>query len=264
MTARAATARKPRAGTPTAPGGPCYVYGVAGAGIDTAVLTEVEGIGRHGPALVEHLGLAAVVERLDEDMPVGARRSLMAHYRVLNAVSGHAAVLPLRFGTVLEDAEAVRSLLLEPQREELEETLAALVGHAQLVVKARYVAEAVLAEVVAGDPRIRELNARTRGAPSDAAHHDRVRLGELVAHAVDAVRVADREQLVELLRPHAVDWTVRDGSGVDGLCDVSLLVATSDHAVVEAAVGDLARDWGARVTLQVLGPMAPFDFVAAG
>lgn len=263
MTARAAVGRG-TSGRHVEPEGPWYVYGVAGSGLDPAALQDVEGIGSNGPTVVEHLGLAAVVELLDEGAPAGARRSLMAHYRVLNAVSGHAAVLPLRFGTVLEDPEAVRTVLLAPQQDELEATLAALVGHVQLVVKARYVADAVLAEVVAADPRIRELNARTRDLPGDAAHHDRVRLGELVAQAVEATRVVDREQLVEALRPHAVDWSVRDGSGVEGLCDLSLLVATGQRATVEAAAADLAHSWADRVTVQVLGPMAPFDFVRAG
>ena len=261
MSTRAGSAAEPFAGADDAP---YYVYGVARSGLVADALEDVEGIGERGPTLVDHEGLVAVVEVLDDAAAVGARRGLMAHYRVLNAIAGHAVVLPMRFGTVVDGLVAVRSLVLRSQREELEAALDALTGHVQVVVKARYVQEAVLAEVISADPRIRELNELTRDAPEDALHHQRIRLGELVAHAIDSRRATDRQLLLGALAPLAADWSVRDGAGVDGLADVSLLVPEQQRAALEEAATNLARSWAQRVTLRLLGPMAPFDFVPAG
>lgn len=244
--------------------GPCYLYGVTTSEVDPDALADLAGIGPRGPVLVEHAGLVAVVEVLDDEAQASGRAGLMAHYRVLNAVAAHAAVLPMQFGTLLADAGDVGPSVLGPRQDELASALAALAGHVQLVVKARYVQEAVLAEVVAEDPRIRDLRERTREVSEEAGYHLRIQLGELVAQAVEAKRAADREHLVASLQPHAVDWSVRDGSGIEGLADVSLLLREEQRPALEEALSVLARSAAERVTIQLIGPMAPFEFVTGG
>jgi hypothetical protein len=44
---------------------------------------------------------------------------------------------------------------------------------------------------------------------------------------------------------------------------VAFLVDTDQVREVEQAIEDLAREWDGRVELQLLGPMAAYDFVVA-
>ena len=241
--------------------GPCYVYGVTHSGLDPTALAAVEGMGAHGPALLEQGRVAAVVEVLDNPSALGTRQDLLAHYRVLDAIAAEGVVLPMRFGSVLTDAEAAQAELLEPHHDEFVASLAALEGHAQLILRARYVQDVVLGEVVAENPAIEELRARTRALSEDASYYDRIRLGELVAQAVDAKRETDRELVLEALRGHVVDWSVREASGIDTLVEVSLLVADSQQAALEEAATEVARSMADRATFELVGPMAPYDFV---
>src|SRR5438132_446961 len=72
--------------------------------------------------------------------------------------------------------------------------LSRLDGRVQMNVKVSYEEEAVLGEIVAGEPEIARLR-RATAAAGDAAYYDNIRLGELVAAALAARRAQDAERL---------------------------------------------------------------------
>lgn len=236
-----------------------YVYGIVPADAPVHVVAEA-GMGGevelHGDGPV-----AALVETIDPERPLGRRRDLLAHSAVLNTMVIHAPVLPMRFGSVVEGSHAVVDELLRPQREHFVELLEQVAGRVQFTLRARYVLDTVLAEVVAENPEIAELRRRTADLPEDATHFERIRLGELVAQAVDVRRRADAENLLARLSSFAEDWTSREVSGLDGLAQFSLLVAVERQAELEEAAELLAAELDGRVRLSLVGPMALFDFV---
>jgi hypothetical protein len=119
----------------------------------------------------------------------------------------------------------------------------------------------VLAEVVAADPEIAALSERTRGLPEDSAYGERVRLGELVARALDEKRAFDTDVLLEAVLPSVAAHHVRPGGGVDHLLDVALLVDDDRRADFEEQLEGLAEDVHDRIRLRLVGPVAPYDFV---
>src|SRR5829696_1051845 len=119
---------------------PTYVYGLAtpeaaprGSGIDGAAIRVLAdgGVG----AIVSTIAAGSV----DADRP-----NLMAHSDVLQGAVGPETIVPMRFGTVFADDDAVRSELLEARRSELTEVLDRVRGQVELTVKAYYVQETVL------------------------------------------------------------------------------------------------------------------------
>src|SRR5690242_744784 len=92
-----------------------YVYGVSPkSDYDAASLSGVEGVDVH---TIEYDGLVALTSRLHSDTLTA--RDVRAHWRVLEHVFKQATVLPVRFGTVMENEAAVRERLLEPNAERL-------------------------------------------------------------------------------------------------------------------------------------------------
>jgi hypothetical protein len=180
---------------------------------------------------------------------------------VLDKIAELGPVIPVRFGSVLENREAVAGDLLEPGRERFRAMLRDLAGHAQFVVRARYEEEQVLTEVVAENPEIAQLRKLTREQPEEASYGERVRLGELVAKALEAKSAADgRAMLLELER-HVTALNVRESAGINGLLDVAVLVGDSRRAEFEQAVEGLAERFAGRARLKLIGPTAPYDFV---
>jgi hypothetical protein len=206
--------------------------------------------------------LAAVVSRIDIDRTVGRRADLISHSRVLDAVAAAGAVIPLRFGSVLESQSEVSKQVLEPGSERFEEMLDDLAGRSQFTVHARYEESQVLAEIVAENAEIADLRSQTRDQSEDATYHARVRLGELVMQALEAKRAIDGPVLLDALLAFAAACNVRASAGMDHLIDVAFLVDDKQRDAFEAAAEQAAGELAGRARVKLLGPTAAYDFVA--
>lgn len=239
----------------------CYVYGVVPATV--ALPQRLSGVGDPPGTvhLVRYGGVAAVVSKLYPDRPIGTRQDLLAHERVLDTLITATAVLPMRFGAVLTDADAVTSDFLEPYHEPFRETLAEFAGHRQFTVRGRYEQDVVLREVLDEEPEAVRLRDALRDLPDDAGYYDRIRLGEIVFQALQRRREADSQVLVTTLAPHAAAVRVREPAGDDGAVDAAFLVDDEHLSRFEQALEQLGHQWVGRIRLRMLGPLAPYDFV---
>jgi hypothetical protein len=236
-----------------------YVYGIvlAGAPVD---LVQDAGMAESVELVVDG-PVGALVEVVDPDRPLGRRRDLVAHSTVLNTMAEHGPVLPMRFGSVIQGQSAVVEELLRPQREHFLALLEQVEGSVQFTVRARYVLDTVLAEIVAAEPEIAELRRRTADLPEDATHYERIRLGELVARAVDVRRHEDAQMILDRLAPHTDDQVAKEVSGMDNLAEFAFSVRTDVQGELEHAAEVLAAELDGRVRLSLVGPMALYDFV---
>ncbi|NYJ03426.1 hypothetical protein HNR19_004124 [Nocardioides thalensis] len=236
------------------------VYGVVPAG---TALPDLSGVGDAPLSLLPHAGLAAVVGPVPIDRPRVGPAELRAYHAVVDALASAGPVAPVRFGAVLRDEADVVDALLAPHAATLTELLATLEGRRQLKLRARFVEDVVLAEVVAADPVIRDLRERTLAAPEAVSWADRVRLGELVAHAVEQRRDAEAGALWDLVAPHAVELRESPGSGTDHVVDLALLVDDDRIPGLERTLEAYAEAAYDRVRLSLSGPLPPYDFVEA-
>ena len=237
-----------------------YVYGIVSSTGATAP-DDVQGMDGHGVELVTHGELGALVTMISLPRPPGRRRDLLSHSDVLNAVAQDLDVVPLRFGTVLPNAGAVVSNLLLAHTGALTRMLEYVSDAVQLNLRATYVEERVLADVVQGNRDIEWLHRRTRHLPTGVSHPDSMRLGRLVSLELDEMRRYDSAMLAECVLPLVRDSRERARAATDHVLDLALLVDREAVAIVEAELEDVAADIHERIRLQLSEPLAPFDFV---
>lgn len=236
-----------------------YVYGVVRA--DAQLPDGLAGVDEAPVQLVALGDVAAAVGLIAVDRPPGRRADLLAHTAVLDALAMPGPVVPVQFGSVLPDADVVVRELLEPQAEHFEALLDELGGRHQFNVRGRYNEAAVLAEVVSEDSEIAALRERTRGLPEHVGQAERVRLGELVSHALERKREQDSTTVLDIVLPHVASYAPRGGAGLDHMMDVAFLVDDDRRAGFEDALEAVAEAMHERVRLRLMGPMAPYDFV---
>jgi len=244
--------------------GPQYVYGVTRA--DATLPADVPGLDDHPVTLVGDGGAcAAIVSDLPRDRALGERADLVAHQRVLNAlVEAGTPVLPFRFGAALADRDAVAKELLAGNADRFGAVLDRLDGRVELRLKATYVQDAVLREIMEAEPEISELARRLRDVPpdiADAVYYDRVRLGELIAQAMQARRDTDGRILLDGAAAAAEAAAPKAPVREEDVLDASFLVAADRRAEFEDAVEALGRTHGDRIRLRLIGPLPPYDFV---
>ena len=248
-------------GSATSPphGGACYVYGVVDAGGRMQALPR--GIDGEPLQVIRCGSVAAVIVHLAEDREIGRRADLLSHREVLDALAAFTVVVPVRFGSVMVDETSVVEDFLVPGEEHFAELLALLEGRSQFILSVGYHQDAALAEVVRDDPEIAELRRLTRDLPEEEGYAQRVRLGELVARAMEQKRAYDADVVLDAVLPYVDQHVLREGGGLEHVADVALLVDDSRRDELEQRLEGLAEAVHERMRLQLKGPMAPYDFV---
>lgn len=234
-----------------------YVYAITAA-THPLRLDGVTGVGEPPEKLrtVNGQSLVAVVS----DAPDGLRakrRDVLAHQSVLERLMANGSVLPLRFGAVTSDDQAVHQVLDE-RAASYEERLTALDGCVEFHLKASCDEDALLREVLRQSPEARQLNEKIR---SGRAGPDlQIALGELVAGEVQLRHDSFAAGVVEALHPLARDIRASDPTGVD-FVNVSFLVEKAQQHDFTAAEKDLANERGADFDFRLHGPLPPYSFV---
>jgi hypothetical protein len=238
----------------------CYVYGIVSAS-SPGVPEEVTGVDGTAVELIRHEDLAAAVGVITAERPPGRRADLVAHSEVVDALAAAGPVVPVRFGSVAASRRAVVEDLLVPEADRFRHLLAELNGRAQFNLRATYLEPAVLAEIVSENPEVAALRERTRDLSEEESYADRVRLGELVARAMDAKRELDSQVVLDAVLPHSSAYRLRSGTGVNHLLDAVFLVEDDQRASFEETLESLAEGMHERARLRLLGPLAAYDFV---
>ena len=236
-----------------------YVYGVLAAA-DAASLTTT-GVEDSPVRAVQSGDIAALVSDVAGGA-LAAAREVRAHWRVLEAASEQTTVLPVRFGTVMEDDDAVREQLLADGAERLNALLQQLTGRVQLTVRGTYAEDALLRSVVAGSREIATLRERVRRLPEAAGYYERIRLGELIAAEVERQRAVDAAHAYERLGSFAAAARA-EAPGAHGAFHIAFLVERAGVDALSAAVGELVEELGDRVAIRYVGPLAPYSFAEA-
>lgn len=236
---------------------PLYVYGVVPrAEQDRLAVTGVDG---SKVELVEHDGFAALTSRVRTDT-LQAARELRAHWSVLQQACEAATVLPVRFGTVLEDERAVREQLLEANAGQLDELLGHLRGCIQMTVKGSYDEDRLLRAIVSSSPALSALATRVRDKPQAAAYYDRIQLGEGIAGAVAERRQRDELHALDVLEPAAVAARVEEASGAFDAFNLAFLVKRTGQREFSRRVRAVIEAFDGLIDVRYLGPLPPYSF----
>ena len=237
---------------------PTYVYGVLRADQKPP---EMKGIADQPLHEVSSGNLAALVSELhDLSLQLG-REEMTKHVQVLDKAQENGTVLPMRFGVVMDGEPAIKEHLLEAHREELEQQLEELKGKAELRVRAVYEEQTLMREIVSEEAEIAKLRESLQGKPEDATYYARIRLGEMVAEAVQRKREADAAAILDPLAPLAYATNVGEPPNERIAVTASFLVDEKRIAEFDKAVDGIGRAQASRMKIKYTGPLPPHSFV---
>jgi len=237
-----------------------YIYGILPG--DVAFQEQPAGLG-NPPSPVRLVGyrdIAALVSDVDISAPLGTPDDLLTHEELLDASAAAVPVLPLAFGAVVPNEDAVVTELLEPSYDAFSAALAELEGFQEYIVKGRYVQEAILREILTEDPEAAALAAQTFDADPAASHDGRVQLRELISERLADKRALDTRQLGDALASQASTSAVRPTADELEAVHTAFLVKATDVDQMVSAAHELAAGWEGRVELRIVGPVAAYDF----
>lgn len=206
--------------------------------------------------VVRGSSLCAVVSDSPDDLSV-ARRDLQAHQDVQERLWADGPTLPLSFGFVAADEEAVRGVL-EERAQLFAQRLDELTGRAEFNVKGVLDEDWVVRAVLEQNAQARELNERTREGAG--TYEERLALGQLLAQEVQGRQDALAEEVLAALRPLAEAEKVAPPSQ-QYFVSASFLLEEDRADEFDRAGQELAERYGEGMELRLRGPLPPYSFV---
>jgi Gas vesicle synthesis protein GvpL/GvpF len=221
------------------------------------------GIGGRDKAvrIVQRGDLAAVVSDAPQDRYDVNRENVGAHLRVLTQAMTRSDVLPVSFGTVAGSDQQVQEQLLQRVADELQRSLEYVRGRIELELKVLWNEERLFSEIVAENDDIRALRDRLAGQAPEATYYERIRLGELVAAALQRKSEAEAPSLLDVLEPLAVETRVNKKLSDMMLLNAAFLMDKSQQQVFDAKVQALGEARAGRQVFQYVGPLPPYNFI---
>lgn len=235
-----------------------YVYGIVREA-DAPDTSAAEGVGDPPAALrlVTGQGLAAVVSTAPENLRA-KHRDLTAHQAVLDELARRGSLLPLRFGSLAHDDDAVAAEL-ERSAHHYKQLLRDLADRVEINVKAAYAEDAALRTALAQDAGLRAANdaLRAKGGGTPA---ERIEFGERISVALEELRESAADRLAASLAEHAERVTKAAPVGQD-FANISLLVHRDRVGGLTRRVDALREEQDGRLDIRVNGPLPPYSFV---
>jgi hypothetical protein len=239
---------------------PLYLYGVVRADAEPPTAAELVEPAT-GPLRVEaHEDVGALVTGFTSDRAGMKPANVAAHHDVVERAAAGGVIIPARFGVLVDSARLLREEFLAPRRGEFLRSLDMLDGRVEVRVTASYVGDAALREAVESDPHLRRLSGRVRARPRAAGYYDRIALGELVVRQLGLLQDRDVRELLARVRPQAEQQRPLEASE-PGSSRFALLVPRDGFDAVLGAIDRYADEQSTRMAIEVVGPLAPWDFV---
>jgi hypothetical protein len=229
-----------------------FVYGVTASSAEP--IPPMKGVDSAPVKALRHAGLLALVSLVHRTELRAA--DVRAHWRVLERAFEHATVLPVRFGTVMQNEGEVRGRLLEPNEDRLSELLQAMNGLIQLNLRGRYDEGSLLAGILGEAPGLARMRER---ADRSGALADQVALGRLVEQEVEQQRARDTALVVRALESLAMAVRGEPVRHPEAF-NLAFLVARDGTDAFGAGVARVRDALGDRIEIRYVGPVPPFSF----
>ena len=221
------------------------------------------GIGKRGD-VVSTLGfndISAVISSSPVTKYVIDPDNLVAHEKVIEEVMKDYTVLPLRFCTIANSAEEIRTFLRR-RYGEFKGMLRDMDNKVEMGLKARWTdMKKIFAEIAHEDPAVRDGKKTAGDQSGDPDGEVKIALGMAVKAALDKKKEMDGEKILNKFKRVAVDVLKNDPVGDNMFLNAVLLVDRTREKQFDYLVEDLADSYKDTVDFKVVGPAPPFNFV---
>mgnify|MGYP002632008353 CR=1 FL=1 len=221
------------------------------------------GIGKRGD-IVSTIGfndVSAVISSSPVTRYVIDPDNLMAHEKVIEAVMKDYTVLPVRFCTIANSAEEVRTFLRR-QHGEFKGLLHDLDNKVEMGLKARWNhMDRIFEEIAQTDPRVKELKKRVERS-NEADSDEKIILGKAVKAALDEKKEQLAEKILRRFKRLTLDTHQNDVMGDDMFLNAVFLIDRTREKQFDFLVEDLAEEYDNQADFKLVGPAPPFNFVS--
>jgi len=209
---------------------------------------------------IDHEGLRAIVSDTLSPRVRPERRNISAHQTILHTLMEDGTVLPMRFGVIARNAEAVRKLLAV-NRKSIKEHIEKLDGRVEMGLRVSWDTSNIYEYFVATHPVLRESRDEIYQNSANVKRDEKVELGRLY----EALRAADRkectEKVKEILIEYCEDIIENPVKREKDIMNLACLVERSHMDDFTKGIFQASKFFDNVYLFDYTGPWAPHNFV---
>ncbi|HEY8911178.1 MAG TPA: GvpL/GvpF family gas vesicle protein [Desulfosporosinus sp.] len=234
-----------------------YGYGIIRSkSIDVELLKLVPS--QDPPCLIVEGELGMLCGEIKDDSMATATRESMSRYtEVLCQVIKYTTVVPLRFGTLFDQEEEIRTVL-KKKKKSYSKILSNLDNKIEVELKVWWKKESFQETMMKNKQLGRWKKALERG---EGQGYDVVEFGKAIMEVADYERKELEKVFLAKLRPLAAEWVVKDPMDEFQAFDGVYLVDRQKEEDFDQAVGVLYAKYSETMIFKYTGPWAPHHFV---
>jgi hypothetical protein len=192
------------------------------------------------------------------DIPRGdLMRYLAMHQAAVESVMQQTPVLPVKFGTQLEDDQV--DTVLHIGRTEFCHALEVVGDRHEVDVAVTWAPAEVIGRI-AVNPAILALRAQAEAAPPEQRTQASIAVGRAVKEAFDTERNQLRDALVEAFVPCVSRWRLNPVMDDSMVMNVACLVTAEEEEALEDRAQELDAEYDGKLQFRLIGPLPPYSF----
>lgn len=229
---------------------------------DTKPNYNLRGLESAAVYAIDQDGLRAVVSDTLSTRLRPERRNITAHQAVLHSLTEKGTVLPMRFGIIARNAEAIQKLLAANQ-EEIKEHFERLNGRVEMGLRVAWDVSNIYEYFVALHPVLSETRDEiwVKNANNKNLRDEKIRLGNIY----EALRTADRkestEKVKEVLFDYCEDIIENPVKKEKDVMNLACLVERERLDEFARGVFEASKLFSNVYLFDYTGPWAPHNFV---
>jgi hypothetical protein len=209
---------------------------------------------------LDHNGLRAVVSDTLSPRIRPERRNITAHQSVLHYLMENETVLPMRFGVIARNAEAVKKLL-ETNHKSIKEHIGRLKGRVEMGLRVSWDTSNIYEYFVATHPVLRDARDEVWNKSSNIQRDEKVELGRLYESLRDADRKESAEKVKEILLDYCEDIVENPVKREKDIMNLACLVERKRMDEFAKGVFQASKLFDNVYLFDYTGPWAPHNFV---
>ncbi|WP_058557729.1 GvpL/GvpF family gas vesicle protein [Thiohalocapsa sp. ML1] len=221
---------------------------------------RVQGIGGATVYSIGESTVGAVVSDIHSPKVRPERRNLMAHRAVLAHLLELGTVLPMRFGVIAANAEAVRRLLAA-NREAIADQLHRVRNRIEMGLRVSWDVSNIYEYFVGMHPLLREARDRLLHQGDNANRDERIEVGRMFDHLVTEAREQYTEQVMEVMRGYCEEVSATPVKKDKEVMNLACLIERDAQKEFERGVFEASKLFNNDYLFDYNGPWAPHNFV---
>ena len=221
------------------------------------------GIGKRGD-IVSTIGfndISAVISSSPVTKYVIDPENLIIHEKVIEEVMKDYTVLPVRFCTIANSAEDVRTFLRR-RYGEFKGMLRDMDNKVELGLKGRWTnMRKIFAEIADQDPKVKESKRMVEEHPGNTDDDKKIAVGKVVKASLEGKKADEGNQVLNHFKRVALDIRRNDLVGDDMFLNAVFLIDRTREKQFDYLVEDVAEKYKERAEFKYIGPVPPFNFV---